>query len=216
MKWIVAFSVFAALAITTVGVGTAHPAGYISGVGCVGALFTNGLPVVGGQACVAITNCANDVLGTGHSIGAARFCGNHLQADDEGRVTLDIFDDILNPVAAVYCQDLNSNSICGERDPFAPPGLFLEPRVHVCFNIVLEAPIAPGSKTQAQWAAGNNWDTTQDVFVFLDGIAGGTPLAGTLPSNPLNLGPIPPAPGSGGPCGGILYDGGTIGIVTHS
>lgn len=85
--------------------------------------------------------------------------------DANGQSQLTIMNDVTNPVGAVYCQDLNGNSICGERDPLAPAGVFSEPRVVFCATMTLDSPVSVGSKTPAQWAAGENWDTTKPVLV---------------------------------------------------
>lgn len=147
---------------------------------------------VGVGVSLSVTECAPDgVGGPGTpSFGGVRFCAGHISPDLTGQATVSIADDVVNPSSAVYCQDLNANSLCGEQDVIS--GLRVEPRLHFCAAFTLSTPI--DLTPRASWDT-NNWDPASDVLVFND-----SPGTG----NPTNS-----------PCG-LTYSGATHGFVNHS
>jgi hypothetical protein len=140
---------------------------------------------------LSITNCANDVQGTGMSIGGIRFCAGHVTPDLAGENILTIIDGVNSPASGTYCQDWNGNSICGEiSDPVT--GDRSEPRVRFCGSQVLQSP--PDPTPRPSWPT-DNWDTAHAILVFID------------------------SPGNGNPANsvcGLVFSNGVIGQVNHN
>jgi hypothetical protein len=153
------------------GFVAADPANYVNPNGGVG-------------VSLSITNCANDVQGTGMSIGGVRFCAGHVTPDLAGENTLTIVDGVTSPASGTYCQDWDGDSICGNiADPVT--GDRSEPRVKFCGSQLIKTPADP--MPRPSWTT-DNWRTEVDVLVFVDSPGNGNPansVCGVTMSNAL-------------------------------
>lgn len=127
----------------------------------------------------------------GFTIGGIKYCGGHIAPDGAGDNQVSLSDDLVSPVSATYCQDLNNDARCGADNDIPPDGLRDEPRANFCGSIVLDSPIDLTSR--AEWPSAN-WDPDVAVLFFVH------------------------APGTGNaavsPCG-TLYSGATTGSGNH-
>jgi hypothetical protein len=184
MKHIVLSAI--AVAALVAGVASAHGGEYLQN--------NVGHPVSGVPSAVSITECAPDGLGGPGTpnLGAIRFCAGHLVPNVAGQATLSISDDLISPTSGVYCQDLNANALCGERDPVT--NIATEPRKLVCNSVVLSTPI--DLTPRISWDT-KNWSPANDVLLFVHGQGNGNVVANT-------------------PCVGSVVSGGTHGFINHA
>jgi hypothetical protein len=95
--------------------------------------------------------------------------GSHVVPDVLGLAHIGVFDDVLIPVEAYYCQDLNANGICGEPVNAlnnTVHDLRTEPIQWFCQLGIIHSPLDPTPRNISNWQA-NNWDPALPIEVFL-------------------------------------------------
>jgi hypothetical protein len=100
-----------------------------------------------------------DETGDGPSFGMACFSSAEVTPNADGESTFTIHDDVVETVGALYCQDLNADSICGDDGTL---GGVVEPALLFCTEMTI--------------TSGSDWDPTALIIIFLDGPISGSPL----------------------------------------
>lgn len=96
--------------------------------------------------------------------------------DSTGECSINIVDDLISPVAARYCQDLNDDLFCGGQ-PGEAACCRTEPRVVFCDALAINTPIDSTPRATGTWIGGpisdplftwstNNWDPNSSIYVF--------------------------------------------------
>jgi len=92
-------------------------------------------------------------------IGIICYRAGHIEPGFAGDMTIQIHDDLNTAVGALYCQDANSDAICGND---------AEPFHRFCGEETFYVPGSGGSL--------EIWDPFLDVWVYLDGAVSGLPV----------------------------------------
>lgn len=138
--FLVAFAVMAAMTLTA----ASHPHEYL---------------VAGTADIVNYDPCRPADLGAS-GIGGACIEAGHAVANPSGKLTVLVSDGVTNPVSAQYCQNTNTDFLCGGSG---------EPIIHFCASLTLQEH--------------DNWDPAYDIIVLVDGPLFGNPA--TTPCIPL-------------------------------
>jgi len=124
--------------------------------------FAASLIVAVGPA--SASTCRTYLLGGPGEMGTAT-------PDAGGQATITINDVLLPTVGGFYCQDVNSDGICGDDGTVSGT---VESAQSFCVELTLDDGSVSGNA---------NWDPASDVFVFVDGPIDGLPTfsaCGTL------------------------------------